>query len=224
MPCNGEFNPINFKSICYFKQDCCWTSNYIGAWKCFHYKPLKTYSKLNSVKKVFMVFLFTPAAGLYLQCLAYTHLCLFASCKPQTKWTLQLPSVWRNHNVKWRRGLRSFHAGLARPSMLCLGDKLPTWPWMPWTTALLLHYYNQVSSYIGLKFADAAHKTISIRLKVTPSKSSNWPSIDHEVNWTARFNGHWKNKPADVKAGSNRNPIQVEISAILALYNDARYS
>ena len=102
MPCNGEFNPINFKSICYFKQDCCWTSNYIGAWKCFHYKPLKTYSKLNSVKKVFMVFLFTPAAGLYLQCLAYTHLCLFASCQPQTKWTLQSPSVWRNHNLKER--------------------------------------------------------------------------------------------------------------------------
>ena len=126
--------------------------------------------------------------------------------------------------IMWRRGLRSFHAGLARPSMHCLGDKLPTWPWMPWTMALLLSYYNQVSSYIGLKFADAAHETISIRLKVKPSKSINWPSFDHEEHWTARFNAHWKNKPADIKAGTNRNPIQVEISAILALYNDAQYS
>ena len=188
-----------------------------------HWKPIPSWIQ---VRKFVMVFLFTPGAGVYLPCLMYIVHSSMSVCQLQApnKWTLQLPSVWRNHNVKWRRGLRSFHAGLARPSMLCLGYKLPTWPWMPWTTALLLHYYNQVSSYIGLKFADAAHKTISIKLKVTPSKSSNWPSIDHEVNWTARFNGHWKNKPADVKAGSNRNPIQVEISAILALYNDAQYS
>ena len=172
MPCKGEFSPINLSQFAIY------TRNVAGAWKCFRYKPLKTYSKLNSGKEVCHGISIHPWCR-RLFTMPDVHCTLIYVCLPvaSPKQNGLCNHLRYGGTITWRKGLRSFHAGLARPSMLCLVDKLPTWPWMPWTTALLPSYYNQVSSYVGLKFADAAHEPISIRLKVTPSKSINWPSL-----------------------------------------------